>query len=260
MWNVYVQIVRSSTSSSGGTNKKGQVSSSSGGTSGGGLQLGVYLQRQSFVDSIPPQSVPRPITSSGPATPMAIVASSSSTALVSSIPTGGALVPLTPAPTRVRDRPWAVHAHSVSVSAFHLARAPTPGSPVAIPPFGAPVTQQQQAQALNPLTTSPTASSGPPPPTHSAPPYTSPTPSPISPYRDPRQHIKAYFSILCPSQNGSSATKFTSAPDGFNVTQSWGWKSVSVGSLGELENLKAKREGGGEEGSSLRAVVLLGVV
>ncbi|EST06282.1 BTB/POZ fold [Kalmanozyma brasiliensis GHG001] len=71
-----------------------------------------------------------------------------------------------------------------------------------------------------------------------------PTSAPAIPYRDPRPHLRAYFSIHCPSPLGNALTKFSSGPDKFTVSQSWGWKSSSLlGTVwldgGELDGGKA---------------------
>ncbi|SNX82501.1 uncharacterized protein MEPE_01207 [Melanopsichium pennsylvanicum] len=53
-------------------------------------------------------------------------------------------------------------------------------------------------------------------------------PTPQIPYRDPRKELRAYFSIHCPSPLGTALTKFSSGPDKFTISQSWGWKSSSL--------------------------------
>ncbi|KAE8216874.1 hypothetical protein CF327_g65 [Tilletia walkeri] len=53
-------------------------------------------------------------------------------------------------------------------------------------------------------------------------------PAPQVPYTDPRRELRAFFSIHCPSPLGSSLTRFSSGPDRFALTQSWGWKSSSL--------------------------------
>ncbi|KAK0553613.1 hypothetical protein OC846_002454 [Tilletia horrida] len=53
-------------------------------------------------------------------------------------------------------------------------------------------------------------------------------PPPQVPYTDPRRELRAFFSIHCPSPLGSSLTRFSSGPDRFALTQSWGWKSSSL--------------------------------
>ena len=95
-------------------------------------------------------------------------------------------------------------------------------------------------------------------------PATAPPVTPPQPYRDPRPQVSAYFTIACASATGASLTRFTSAPDVFSVSQSWGWKSSSLRTEEYLEvdaegqpaivTIPAARE------VSLRATVVLGVV
>ncbi|KAG9050578.1 hypothetical protein FS837_004436 [Tulasnella sp. UAMH 9824] len=85
-----------------------------------------------------------------------------------------------------------------------------------------------------------------------------------------QKSLKAYFSISCPSATGASSTKFSSAPDVFNVTQSWGWKSSKAEEWVDFD--AASVEGDGSSSSSksssrtsrvecsLRATIVLGVL
>ncbi|KAI6153223.1 hypothetical protein BKA82DRAFT_4087175 [Pisolithus tinctorius] len=94
-------------------------------------------------------------------------------------------------------------------------------------------------------------------------PATAPPVAPVQPYRDPRPSVAAYFAVSCMSSTGSSITRFTSVPDVFSVSQSWGWKSSSLRSddIGEGgEDDQPKRSGPTPKEVSLRATVLLGVV
>jgi hypothetical protein len=59
-------------------------------------------------------------------------------------------------------------------------------------------------------------------------PATAPPVIPSQPYRDPRAQVSAYFAISCASATGSSVTRFTSNPDDFSISQSWGWRSSSL--------------------------------
>ncbi|CBQ70522.1 conserved hypothetical protein [Sporisorium reilianum SRZ2] len=61
-------------------------------------------------------------------------------------------------------------------------------------------------------------------------------PTPAIPYRDPRKELRAYFSIHCPSPLGTALTKFSSGPDKFTISQSWGWKSSSLLGTVQLED------------------------
>ncbi|KAH0838650.1 hypothetical protein J3R83DRAFT_6975 [Lanmaoa asiatica] len=159
LFNVYVQVVR----------KKG-------------TQLGIYLHRQSSVDTIPAPSAPVHTSARGerhhnrvPSLPQQILSSVSS-------------------PT-IR--------HSPSI---HPVRSATPSSPPSTS-SGPTTTYQSTGNAI---------------------PATAPPIAPAQPYRDPRQSVSAYFSVSCTSTTGSSITQFTSAPDVFSVSQSWGWKSSSL--------------------------------
>ncbi|KAI6010186.1 hypothetical protein EDC04DRAFT_2770258 [Pisolithus marmoratus] len=94
-------------------------------------------------------------------------------------------------------------------------------------------------------------------------PATAPPVAPVQPYRDPRPSVAAYFAVSCMSSTGSSVTRFTSVPDVFSVSQSWGWKSSSlrsddIGGRGDDE--QPKPPGTAPKEVSLRATVLLGVV
>lgn len=51
---------------------------------------------------------------------------------------------------------------------------------------------------------------------------------PPKPYLDSRRSVRAYFSICCFSPLGNGLTRFSSGPDQFTVSQSWGWKSSSL--------------------------------
>lgn len=47
-------------------------------------------------------------------------------------------------------------------------------------------------------------------------------------YRDPRGLTRAYFSIACASALGTAMIRFSSSPDDFKLSQSWGWKSSAL--------------------------------
>jgi len=184
LFNVYVQVVR----------KKG-------------VQLGVYIHRQSSVDPIPLSSAPFSLTeyhqdrARGP----------SDTAIYSSLPSPS--------------------------------RSTTPSS--------GPTT----SSSSSPTCVTATASSIP---------ATAPPVTPFQPYRDPRASISAYFTISCASATGSSLTRFTSAPDVFSVSQSWGWKSSSLRTEEYIEvdgeDLNGTLSTVGSKEVSLRATVILGIV
>lgn len=65
----------------------------------------------------------------------------------------------------------------------------------------------------------------------------------LPPYVDARPTIKTYFKIYSPSRGGRMISVYESAPDRFNYSQSWGWKSSTLmldeGLLGDdLEDTK----------------------
>ncbi|KAK3714056.1 hypothetical protein LTR37_008085 [Vermiconidia calcicola] len=82
--------------------------------------------------------------------------------------------------------------------------------------------------------------------------------STLPPYVDARPTIKTYFKIYSPSRGGRMLSVYESAPDRFNFSQSWGWKSSTLmldeGLGGDEEDAIAglsKEEGGvGGEGGS----------
>ena len=50
----------------------------------------------------------------------------------------------------------------------------------------------------------------------------------LPPYVDTRSIIRTYFKIYSPSKGGRALSVYQSAPDRFNFSQSWGWKSNSM--------------------------------
>ncbi|KAF1350016.1 hypothetical protein BDV97DRAFT_377164 [Delphinella strobiligena] len=50
----------------------------------------------------------------------------------------------------------------------------------------------------------------------------------LPPYRDTRPTIRTYFKIYSPSKGGRMLSVYESAPDTFNFSQSWGWKSSTL--------------------------------
>ncbi|KAN0060663.1 hypothetical protein ACQY0O_007321 [Thecaphora frezii] len=84
-------------------------------------------------------------------------------------------------------------------------------------------------------------------------------PTPLISYRDPRRMLRAYFSIHCPSPFGNALTRFSSAPDYFSLSQSWGWKSSSLLGVAYLEGGRLG-EGRSETWGTFRCVCTVGVV
>lgn len=82
---------------------------------------------------------------------------------------------------------------------------------------------------------------------------------PDVPYIDQRKILRAYFSIHCPSPMGSSLTKFSSRPDNFTLSQSWGWKSSSLLGAVYLEDgqLGTARS---QISQTFRCIVTMGIV
>jgi hypothetical protein len=80
-------------------------------------------------------------------------------------------------------------------------------------------------------------------------------------YVDGRPTIKTYFKIYSPSKGGRMLSIYESAPDRFNFSQSWGWKSSTLmldevtlsGGDGEVESRKVLRGEG-----KLRFMVVIG--
>ncbi len=90
-------------------------------------------------------------------------------------------------------------------------------------------------------------------------PPTIPPVMPAMPYRDPRKGIRAFFSIHCPSPFGNAMTRFSSGPDQFTLSQSWGWKSSSLlGTVyladGHVEDVRS------ESANRFRCVCTIGLV
>lgn len=77
----------------------------------------------------------------------------------------------------------------------------------------------------------------------------SPVPT-VATYTDSRPMIQTYFKIFSPSKKGKVLSMFSSEPDSFNFSQSWGWKSSTL-ILDEAGGLES------EEGK-LRFMVVLG--
>ncbi|BEI83846.1 hypothetical protein CcaverHIS002_0404500 [Cutaneotrichosporon cavernicola] len=87
-----------------------------------------------------------------------------------------------------------------------------------------------------------------------------------NPYVDPRDITKAYFSITCATALGTAMVRFSSAPDCFALSQSWGWKSSALRSEEYLSVPSSEGDsalgwvGESGEGGSLRATVVVGII
>ncbi|KAF8973826.1 hypothetical protein BDZ97DRAFT_1912281 [Flammula alnicola] len=204
----------------------------------GQAQLGIYLHRQSNVDPIPASSAP-------------LSQIQSSRDGMDGILTGSF------------ERQG--HHRQPSLPSLLSGTHPAPSNPAHYSPSIHPPSRST-TPSVNPNHARPSSPPSPSSPASSSltfgtVPSTLSTPAPQQPYRDPRPAVSAYFAISCASATGSSQTRFSSSPDVFSVSQSWGWKSstlrtedfVEVGSQ-PLSNLARSEQ------VSLRATVLLGLV
>jgi hypothetical protein len=85
----------------------------------------------------------------------------------------------------------------------------------------------------------------------------------LPPYIDARPTIKTYFKIYSPSKGGRMLSIYESAPDRFNFSQSWGWKSstlmldevtLNTGDNGEVKSMGKGLRGEGK----LRFMIVIG--
>ena len=74
-------------------------------------------------------------------------------------------------------------------------------------------------------------------------------------YYDARQTIKTYFKIYTPSKGGRMLSVYESAPDKFNFSQSWGWKSSN---LVADDGVGLLQDGGRVREPRLRFMVVIG--
>ncbi|KAG5642500.1 hypothetical protein DXG03_002697 [Asterophora parasitica] len=202
----------------------------------GQVQLGIYLHRQSSIEPIPPSSAPASVATPTIASPIA-----GPIALANQRPGRGSFPPLFPPITQTTSH--------YSPSIHPSSRSSTPlSSSLSSSPSLLSSSPSSLSASTSGSTTLPATAQGVTPP---------------QPFRDPRQSISAYFMINCASATGSSQTRFTSSPDVFSVSQSWGWKSSS---LRTEEYMDVRTEGApAKEGPtnkevSLRATVVLGLV
>ncbi|THZ48393.1 hypothetical protein D6C90_03741 [Aureobasidium pullulans] len=84
----------------------------------------------------------------------------------------------------------------------------------------------------------------------------------LPPYVDSRPTIKTYFKIYSPSKGGRMLSVYESAPDTFNFSQSWGWKSSTLmlddGMLGDEVNPEAEIPM--KDANKLRFMIVIGNV
>ena len=79
--------------------------------------------------------------------------------------------------------------------------------------------------------------------------------SAMPPYMDVRPTIRTYFKIYSPSKAGRLLSIYESAPDKFDVSKSWGWKSSQMqldDGIGGLDATKSSKDG------KLRYMVVIG--
>ncbi|ETI28119.1 hypothetical protein G647_00568 [Cladophialophora carrionii CBS 160.54] len=79
--------------------------------------------------------------------------------------------------------------------------------------------------------------------------------SAMPPYMDSRPTIRTYFKIYSPSKAGRLLSIYESAPDKFDVSKSWGWKSSQMqldDGIGGSDNIKSSKDG------KLRYMVVIG--
>ncbi|WVQ97260.1 hypothetical protein IAU59_004371 [Kwoniella sp. CBS 9459] len=169
-----------------------------------GVQLGIYLHRQSPHEPFPTPSAPR--AREGLKIPNALAA------------------PLPSAPLA----PFTPNNH-----ARHLSTSPlVPGSP----PGAAAHATRHPPGSLGLTTVSP--------PSPEALTYPYQQSQSQTPYEDTRAVTKAFFSISCASTLGTSLIRFTSGPDCFAISQSWGWKSSALRSEEYLSTTPASANAG----------------
>nr|XP_019000585.1 uncharacterized protein I203_07003 [Kwoniella mangroviensis CBS 8507]OCF64046.1 hypothetical protein I203_07003 [Kwoniella mangroviensis CBS 8507] len=206
-----------------------------------GLQLGVYLHRQSPNEPFPIPSSPRK-SNIGSSLGDKLAPSSSS---LPSSSVGPGTTPST------ATSPVLSHNRNLSTSPMVV-----PGSPPTITTGGPTSSSVGQSTNMN-------------------------NGSASAPYIDSRSTTKAFFSISCASALGTALIRFTSGPDSFALSQSWGWKSSALKSEEYLcippqqpQSLPEDEGGDGVLGwsgeiphsstrygqCSLRATVVLGVV
>ena len=203
----------------------------------GQVQLGVYLHRQSSIEPIPWLSAPSSLTLN-----RAKDISSGNVGVGSHRGTQG--IPSIPSGFGPSTSPTTSH---YSPSIYPSSRSTTPSSHSPVPSSPSPLSfgnSNTLTANILPVTAAPVM--------------------PSQPYRDPRPLVSAYFMISCANATGSSQTRFTSSPDVFPVSQSWGWKSSSLRTeeyinfdTGDTSDTSKPLPG---KEVSLRATVVLGLV
>ena len=81
----------------------------------------------------------------------------------------------------------------------------------------------------------------------------------VPPYVDARPTIRTYFKIFSPSKGGRMIATYESAPDRFNFSQSWGWKSSTMILDDGFPGYDGNNDGRETKGSGrLRFMVVIG--
>lgn len=92
----------------------------------------------------------------------------------------------------------------------------SPSASTPFPPFSTSLSDSESSDEED-------ASTPRPPPLHR-----SASKPALPPYVDARPTIRTYFKIYSPSRGGRMLSVYESAPDRFNFSQSWGWKSSTL--------------------------------
>ncbi|KAI0035240.1 hypothetical protein K488DRAFT_43670 [Vararia minispora EC-137] len=185
-------------------------------------QLGVYLHRQSSVDPLPPTSAPYGLPLPERGTRPRGISVSTAMTHSPSMHYSFSGLPMPPPNSR--------------------SNTPVPGSPT----FSSPLTEMRHSSSS---------------PVPAGLPATAPAVGPVQPYRDPRPQVAAYFTVACPSTTGTALTRFTSGPDVFAVSQSWGWKSSTMLRQEEFQEMEhTEAQGLCTREMSVRVTVVIGVV
>ena len=82
----------------------------------------------------------------------------------------------------------------------------------------------------------------------------------LPPYSDNRPTIKTYFKIYSPSKGGRTLSVYESAPDKFNFSQSWGWKSSTLLVDDEVLDYEEGGVRGNTRNGRLRFMIVIGML
>ena len=209
----------------------------------GQVQLGIYLHRQSSIEPIPWSSAP---------SSLALNRTRDTSSRNMGVGNHRGTHQMIPSPSGFVTSTSPTISH-YSPAIYPSSRSTTPSSPMST----SPIPSSSLSGSPSPLSFGSSNTL-----TANTLPATSASVAPPQPYRDPRPLISAYFTISCANATGSSQTRFTSSPDVFPVSQSWGWKSSSLRTeeyIDTGDTSDASKPLPGKE-VSLRATVVLGLV